>query len=448
MRRGWWKAAAAIAGLPLLAACLGNNGGTYDEAPRGQPPARTAASGKAVQAEGVVTLKLFTALSDRANGAGKVEQELIDAYMAANPGVKIEVEALQDEPYKSKIKVYAATNDLPDIIQTWGQASFIKPLIDNELLMPLDLGDYVAAGFMPGAVDGFSQDGNAYGLPRSTDYFLMYYNRKMFADNGVPIPKTTDELKTTVKKFRAKGINPIAVNGMDLWSFPIWFEYVHQRLTGDFSLMDRALRREMPFNADSFLAAAREMQQLAEMGAFADGYLTADYGTARNLFGQGQAAMYLLGSWEIGLATDAAFPDAFRENVGAMAYPASAQATSTGTAVWYGGGYSIARHTRHPEEAEAFLRYFFQPEHWAKRLWEKGAGIPASRFALTGKETALQKQLLAILEKTTSRSGTPILDEGTPEWKETIMDLHGKLLEGVITPEAFVEGLDEAASRD
>lgn len=394
-----------------------------------------------------ITLKFFTALADRSNGAGKVEQELIDAYMAENTGVKIEVEALQDEPYKSKIKVYASNNGLPDIMQTWGQASFIKPLIDNDLLMELYPSDFEASGFMAGSTDGFSKEGKLYGLPRSTDFLVIYYNQKIFNDYGVQVPQTLDELKTAIKTFHDNRINPIAVNGMDLWSFPIWFEYEQQRQSGDFTKMDEALAGQGKFTDDNFLAAAKEMREFVDIGAFADGYLTADYGAARNLFGQGKAAMYMMGNWESGLATDENFSQEFRYNVGAFAYPASVLGKSTATAAWFGGGYSISQTTKHPEEAIKFLKYFFKPDNWAKKEWMSGAGTPASKFELTGNETELQKQLIVILGNMTSSSGTPVLDEGTPEWKRAIMSLHSKLLTKQLSPEEFVEELDAAADK-
>ncbi|EFM09958.1 extracellular solute-binding protein family 1 [Paenibacillus curdlanolyticus YK9] len=392
-----------------------------------------------------ITLKLFTALSDRMSGAGKVEQAIIDQYMIEHPSIKIEVEALQDEPYKSKMKIYSSTNSLPDIIQTWGQSSFIKPLIDNKMLLELPAQKFAESGFIKGATEGFSQDGKLYGLPRSTDYLVLYYNKKMFADNKLSVPTSFDELKALVKTLRAKGINPIAVNGMDRWVFPIWFEYTQQRQTGSFDRMDDALARKIKFTEPSFIAAATQMQELAQAGGFADGYLTADYGAARNLFGQGNAAMYLVGNWELGIATDANFTPQFRQYVGAFSYPASDKGAATDVAAWFGGGYSVSSASKHPEEALQFLEYFFKPEHWANTLWANGVGTPASRFVRSSNETALQQELFEIFSSMTSSSGTPVLDTSTVDWKEAIMDLNARLLNGQLTPKQFVEELDKAA---
>lgn len=72
----------------------------------------------------MVTIKLFSNLPDRKNGQGLVEQMIIDEYMAANPNVTIEVEALDEEAYKTKFKAYAM-DGMPDVVSIWGQPAFL-----------------------------------------------------------------------------------------------------------------------------------------------------------------------------------------------------------------------------------------------------------------------------------------------------------------------------------
>ncbi|WP_342436252.1 extracellular solute-binding protein [Paenibacillus sp. FSL L8-0436] len=397
---------------------------------------------------GIVTLKLFTALADRENGQGKIEQQIIDAYMKEHRNVKIEVEALQDEPYKSKVKIYATSNALPDIIQSWGQTSFIKPLIDAGLLAKLNESDYTSYHFVSGSLDGFKQHGDLYGLPRNTDFFVMYYNQKILADTGIPVPGTTQEWFKASKMLREKGINPITTNAVEGWSLPIWFEYIAQRHTGDFSKMDEVLAGKATFTGnEQFLAAAKELQRFQQERTLADGFLTADYGAARNLFGQGKAAFFLMGSWESSLATDENFSEEFRNNVVAAPYPASDRGKLTDVAAWFGGGYSISAHSKNKEEAVQFLKYFYDPENWAKLIWQSGAGIPAQKFDqyLTGAENKLQKGLVDIFSSISTSSGTPLQDQGSNEFKNKVMEAHQSLMDGRCTPAEFLKKLDEAA---
>ncbi|MDQ0196821.1 ABC transporter substrate-binding protein [Paenibacillus wynnii] len=393
------------------------------------------------------TLKLFTALADRSNGQGKIEQQIIDTYMKEHSNVTVEVEALQDEPYKSKVKIYASSNALPDIIQSWGQTSFIKPLIDEGMLAELNEADFTSYSFVSGSLDGFKQAGKLYGLPRNTDFFVMYYNQKILADNGIKIPKTTQDWFAATKKLRAKGINPITTNAVEGWSLPIWFEYIAQRHTGDFTKMDDVLAGKATFTGDEqFLAAANELQQFQKDNALAEGFLTADYGASRNLFGQGKAAFFLMGSWESGLATDENFSEEFRNHVAAAPYPASEVGKLTDIAAWFGGGYSVSAHSKNKAEAIQFLKYFYAPENWAKQIWQSGAGIPAQKFDqyLTGTENNLQKGLVNIFSSISTSSGTPLQDQGTNEFKNQVMEAHQSLMDGRCTPVEFLKKLDAA----
>ncbi|WP_407268560.1 ABC transporter substrate-binding protein [Radiobacillus sp. PE A8.2] len=394
-----------------------------------------------------VTLSFFSTNPDRETGMGGVEQQIIDSYMEENPHVTIEVEALQDEPYKDKIKIYSSTDSLPDILMTWGQSSFISPLINNGLLHELDPADYGDYGFIEGSFDGFSSDGKLYGLPKNTDFLPLFYNKRLFEENGLEVPTTEEELIAVSKELRELDINPVVTNAMEGWILPMWFDYALQRETGSFDLMDEALAGDASYTDPAVIAAAEKMKRMADEGVFADGWLTADYGTARNLFGQEQAAMYLMGAWEMGLATDENFPESFRENVAVTNYPVSDNAEAGDLVIYQGGGFSIAENSEHKEEAEAFLKYFYSPDNWPKLVWESGAAMPAQDFELTGEESDLQKQMVDLFNSVTSASGTPVLDDSTPEFKETIMSLHQQLFTGDVTAEEFGEQLDEAAAK-
>lgn len=449
MKKGFLILVVLVLAFSLAACSSGNNNKAANNDPVVKEADKPAVKENDAPAEPEnITLKFFTALADRSNGSGKVEQEIIDNYMKANPNVKIEVEALQDEPYKTKLKVYAASSDMPDIMQSWGQPVFMNPLIEADKLLELNPADFADQNFVAGAMEGFSGNGKQYGVPRGTDFFVLFYNKKIFADNGITAPATTADLLSVAEQLRDKGVNPIAFDGMDGWPFPIWFEYMLQRETGDFNFMEKAMSGEASFNDPAVVAAAKNMKELADAKGFADGFLTADYGASRNLFGQEQAAMYMMGAWEAGLATDENFSAGFRENVGALVYPASDKAKATDTAAWFGGGYSVSKTSKHPEAAIAFLKYFFAPENWAKMTWQAGAGFPAQQFDefLTGTETNLQKDLIGIFSGMTSSSNTPVLDTSTDKFKQDIMTLHQKLVAKQISPEEFAVQLDAVAA--
>ena len=128
---------------------------------------------------GTITLKVFSNLPDRKNGQGLVEQMIIDNYMKENTNVKIEVEALDEEAYKTKFKAYSMEG-MPDVVSIWGQPSFLDEVLDAGVLAELNEADYADYGFISGSLEGFKKDGKLYGLPRNTDVAGFYYNEKIF----------------------------------------------------------------------------------------------------------------------------------------------------------------------------------------------------------------------------------------------------------------------------
>lgn len=153
-----------------------------------------------VKADDEITLKVFSNLPDRKNGQGLVEQEIIDEYMQENPNVNIEVEALDEEAYKTKFKAYSMEG-MPDVVSIWGQPAFLDEVLDAGVLAELNQDDYADYNFVSGSLDGFMKDGKLYGLPRNTDVAGFYYNAKMFEDNGWEVPTTYDELLDLAAKI-------------------------------------------------------------------------------------------------------------------------------------------------------------------------------------------------------------------------------------------------------
>ncbi|MBD0380881.1 ABC transporter substrate-binding protein [Paenibacillus sedimenti] len=431
---------ASIAMISTLAACGGNNT---------QSSSNAANSDKKEGA--VVTLRFFSNLPDRKSGQGLVEQISIDNYMKENPNVKIEVEALAEEPFKNKLKAYMASNEPIDITMVHGGAE-LSTLVKAKYVKELNLKDYEGEkyNFLPGVFRSFTFDGKIYGLPRNSDYEVIYYNKKMFADNGVKVPTTYNELLDAAKAFRVKGITPMSTNGKDLWSFGLLFQNTAQRINGDQNTILDAVDQKKSFVQDeSFLQSAKLLKQMLDAKMFQDSFMTADYGASQNIFTQEKAAMWYMGSWEAGMATNEKLPESFRKNLGVIKYPVveGGKGKESDLIAWNGGGYALTTSSKNPEEARKFFDYLMSANQWAKNAWETGAAVPAQKYELTGKESEVQKQLTDILVKATSTAGSTFIDYGTPAFKDDVQNAFGKFFSGSTTPEQLVADLQTAAAK-
>lgn len=371
-----------------------------------------------------VTLKVFTNLPDRKNGQGLVEQQIIDEYMKENKNVTIKVEALDEEAYKTKFKAYSMEG-MPDVVSIWGQPSFLDEVLDAGVLAELNEDDYKDYGFISGSLDGFKKDGKLYGLPRNTDVAGFYYNEKMFKENGWTVPKTYDELLELAKKINDKGIIPLAMDGGDGWPMAVYLSDILYKLTGsDYSSTVSDAIKKGDFSDANIKKATEILKQTADAKMFQKGYDSQDYGTAQNLFTNGQAAMFYMGSWEASIALNEDIPKEIRENIRVFTMPIidGGKGKATDIAAWNGGGYAVSSKSEHKEEAIKFLNYMYQPDKLSKYGWENGVGMSAQDQSayMTGKETKLQMQFVDAVNNATSLSGTPINDCGPSTFKTSI----------------------------
>lgn len=397
-----------------------------------------------------ITLKVFSNNPDRTADQGLVEQTIFDQYMEENPNVKIEVEALDDEAYKTKFKAYAAGSEMPDLVSVWGQPGFIDEVIDAGILTELNQDDYADYGFISGSLDGFSKDGKLYGLPRNTDVIVMYYNAKMFEDNGWEVPTTYEELLDLADKINEAGVIPVAMDGGDKWPLYIYLYDIMNKMNGE-GVMQKCLDAiaSGDYSDEIFAKSADMLRESAERNVFEVGFETTDYGTAQNLFANEQAAMYYMGSWDMSMATNQDIPEEVRDNIRCfnLPIPNGGKADATALTAWNGGGYSVTEKSANKEAALDLLNYMFKPENWTKVAWENGVCMSAQDFSqfATGNETEVQKQLMDMVANASSVSGTSIGDLGSSEYKTVCEDTVQQLAIGSITTDDFYAGLSALA---
>lgn len=398
--------------------------------------------------DGTVTLKVFSNLPDRKNGQGLVEQKIIDEYMKENKNVKIEVEALDEEAYKTKFKAYAMEG-MPDVVSIWGQPSFLDEVLDAGVLAELNEADYADYGFISGSLDGFKKDGKLYGLPRNTDVAGFYYNQKIFKDNGWEVPSTYDELLELSKKMNNAGIIPLAMDGGDGWPMAVYLSDILFKLTGeDYADIVSNAVQTCDFSDESIKKATEILKETADAKLFQNGYDSQDYGTAMNLFTNGQAAMFYMGSWEASMALNKDIPEEIRKNIRVFTMPVidGGKGTATDIAAWNGGGYAVSANSEVKDEAIKFLNYMYQPDKLSKYGWENGVGMSAQDQTayMTGKETELQMQFVDAVNNATMVSGTPVNDCGPSAFKTSIESEIQSVSNGTIKVDEFLSKIGDA----
>lgn len=260
---------------------------------------------------------------------GEVElmKQAVADYEAANPGVKIELPFLENEAFKAKLTTLLQSNDAPDVFHSWGGGVFYEQAKAG-VLRPVDdvLSDAAKADEGSAGVSAFTApDGHIYGVARDVAEVVLWYNKKLFAQAGVDPEslKTWDGFLAAVQKFKDAGITPLALGGKDKWPAHFWWSKLVVRLAGQDGFNAAAQGQGEGFAGPEFVKAGEIFLQLAALEPWQEGFQAATYGDASGYFGDGKAAMHLMGDWDYGAMKDNSankqgIPD---EDLGILPFP-------------------------------------------------------------------------------------------------------------------------------
>lgn len=343
------------------------------------------------QAEGSPAVKeivFYSNKPDRTIGLGKVEQLLIDQYMAENPGIRITVHTVApDSQYQSKIKLLQASRGIPDLFVSSSDSTFLDPLIRSGDVQALDPEMLDGYGFPDESLEAFTREDRLYGVPRSQSFLVLYYNRDLFEAYGAIVPHTEEELISAGKLFEANGIVPIAADGREADTFKRLFNTLVERVSGTNETLAEANEGRIAYTDPRILSAAEHLQRWVAEGVFGSHVLDQDYGSARTLFGQGQAAMYLQVNGEADIALDPNFDADLRASFGILNIPILSDGLGKAEDIygWYDEGMSVSKNSSVKEEALVFLRWMFQPDRWAALAADRGLTLPIQPLPAGGK---------------------------------------------------------------
>ncbi len=139
-------------------------------------------------------------------------------------GIKLSFDFIPENAYMTKLQVVlAAGSGEYDVM--YANNKMYPVLFPSGWIMPLDVylkdtsltnADYDYADFVPGIAQNVMYKGQIMGIPFGTESNILYYNKKLFADNGLKVPpKTMAEVAEYAKKLNhpEKGYAGIAMLG-------------------------------------------------------------------------------------------------------------------------------------------------------------------------------------------------------------------------------------------
>ncbi|MDQ0049030.1 raffinose/stachyose/melibiose transport system substrate-binding protein [Paenibacillus polymyxa] len=333
-----------------LAAC--NNEQSASPGNSGEPSKGTATKD--------VTITFQNINPDPSTPSYKMIKQIVGQYEQDHPHVKIELDSLNTDQQKLKLKTQAAAKEVPDITIV-NPAAQMKPFVDAGLLAPLnDVADKegLKDTFQNGLLNYYSFDDKLYAFPDGNNIEVVFYNKELFKQAGIQkLPTTFDELITTVKTLKAKGITPIAIGEKDSWTGSLLFMNILLRTNEGPNFLNDVLDGKKTFNDPAFVEAVDAFQELVQAGAFPDGATSIDYNAGGNIFKTGKAAMYIMGTWETG-SIDAS---SVAGKVGAFQFPTvNGKGDVNEYVIAPGSAFAVSANSEHLQETKEFLHYFIK----------------------------------------------------------------------------------------
>ena len=349
----------ALAFIFTLAACAGKEkpSASDDYGDDDQSGTRADAS------QGGISITVVTSYGGD-DGNRKSFEAAVEAYESITGNTVYDDSATSNEEWKLKVLTDFETGSEPDVLFFFTDAD-ADPIINAGKVVSIEeirevYPDY--ATNMRLSMMREAADGKHYAVPSAGIWENLFVNKSVLMACGVAVPGpdySWDQFLLDCETIKNAGYTPIACS---LYEVPhYWFEFAVMNngtlenqlavptVNYQGSLVDSDVSRK-------WIAALNDIKDLYERGYFPSNTLTATDAETVALFGEGEAAFLIDGSWKVGYLT-ANYPDEL-ENFIISYVPAKGYRQATEAIGGISMGYFITRKAwEDPEKREAAVKF-------------------------------------------------------------------------------------------
>ncbi|MDC7240144.1 MAG: extracellular solute-binding protein [Spirochaetales bacterium] len=279
-------------------------------------------------------------------------------FTKANPNIEIEFQPVKNTEYDAQLKQSLAAGVGADIMFLRSYDGGYQ-IYETGSLTELNGKISTLKDFPSAASAAWSTaDGTSYAIPAVGVVHGVYYRKSIFAKYGLTPPETWAEFMTVCKTLKDGGETVFAQGTKDNWML---YEVVYSGLGANFYGGEEArqalMNKEIRFTDPGFVKAMEKMKELQPY--FPTRYEGIDYVTMQQIFGTGNAAMFIGGSWEIGIFEEMGGLD----DVGYFAPPVEKAGDTLQYCFHVDAGVGMNKNTKHPEEAMMYMKWLASPEY-------------------------------------------------------------------------------------
>ena len=220
----------------------------------------------------------------------------LEKFKQDMPGIDLEFQFIDNSNYDNIITTQLVAGTGPDIICVGGNfdsfaaAGFLADL-SNE--------DFTKKYLSPG-LERYTYKEKIYALPGLSWFDGLYYNKKIFRENGLSVPQTWNEFLEICEILDSKGVKPLTA-GLQSWDG--FMKYAFAMMNNEFYSTEESRGFNSAFNsgektlAGTFNDIFKTTMKVVDQGYITDVDLSRSYDQALDEFALEKAAMWESGPW-------------------------------------------------------------------------------------------------------------------------------------------------------
>ena len=279
---------------------------------------------------------------------------LLAEYKKIKPNVTIQFRPTNPPDYNATLRLQLDGGTGPDLMYARSYAP------GQELF---NAGYFADCSDIPGVKQNFSAanlapwqmpDGKMFAVPFAAVSHAVYYNKTIFAKEGLSVPQTWADFLALCETLSAKGYTPLANGVAEEWDIlEVFYLAFLPNYVGGGAERAKYESGEKKLNDANFVASFQAVADTAKY--LPKGFESVTYNDSQALFNTQQAVMFLDGSWTAGVYADAPF------EWGLFAIPAPADRP---TLITFHPDMAITynKATKYPQECQDFLAWLASPE--------------------------------------------------------------------------------------
>ncbi|WP_280737673.1 MULTISPECIES: sugar ABC transporter substrate-binding protein [unclassified Enterococcus] len=274
---------------------------------------------------------------------------LVEAFKEEHEGIEVKIIDIEAAQYEDKITTMLASGDTTDVLAIKGVGSYVNYATKDQLLDLTEEADAIEGKEnFKGNLDGYDLDGSYYALPFRKDIYMLFYNKRIFDEQGIEYPEnlTWDEYEALAEKLTTEK------DGQKVYG--AYHHTWNQILTCTAANQEKKNLNDgvYGFTEDYFERWLRMQDSGSTMDYSSIKTASVTYSSQ---FETEKTAMMPMGSFYLGKLINAAKENRTEVEWGVTSLPQNEK----GKVITYGGptGFAVNKHSKNAELAKEFITF-------------------------------------------------------------------------------------------